>query len=331
MAELATRLAAWVDAGLITAEQADAIAAHERGGEVVRRSRTTGAEAIGYVGAALALGALFLLFGEIWQDLLVAGRLALVAVLTAAVLAGGLTLRRAAAGAMQRLSSVLCTASVAGSAWFTAIIAADALAWSETPVAIATSAVALAVAVALYVTGQRALLQLATLAALIALLLALSTLTPLPVDHRWQAAAVGALGAAWMLLARGGWHKPWLVADIAGAALVLIGLQVAAGGEVRVALLAAAVIAAGGFVAAAVVLDQLHLLVVGALGLFVTVPQLVFELFGDRLGAPATLLLVGLLLVVLAVGLGRARREVARGGVAPPPAPAHASGEDTDV
>ncbi|MEX0868209.1 MAG: hypothetical protein WD011_00920, partial [Nitriliruptoraceae bacterium] len=257
--------------------------------------------------------------------------LELVAVLPAAVRAGGLTGRRAAAGAMQRLSSVLCTASVAGSAWFTAIIAADALAWSETPVAIATSAVALAVAVALYVTGQRALLQLATLAALIALLLALSTLTPLPVDHRWQAAAVGALGAAWMLLARGGWHKPWLVADIAGAALVLIGLQVAAGGEVRVALLAAAVIAAGGFVAAAVVLDQLHLLVVGALGLFVTVPQLVFELFGDRLGAPATLLLVGLLLVVLAVGLGRARREVARGGVAPPPAPAHTSGEDTDV
>jgi di/tricarboxylate transporter len=53
-----------------------------------------------------------------------------------------------------------------------------------------------------------------------------------------------------------------------------------------------------------------HHLAVGAIGLFLAVPQLVIEWFGDAIGAPATLLLVGVLLVLLAVGLGRARREV---------------------
>jgi hypothetical protein len=44
--------------------------------------------------------------------------------------------------------------------------------------------------------------------------------------------------------------------------------------------------------------------------LFVVVPRLAFELFGDTIGAPATLLVIGLLLVALAVGLGRAGREI---------------------
>ena len=68
---------------------------------------------------------------------------------------------------------------------------------------------------------------------------------------------------------------------------------------------------AAALVGLAVVRDRLHHLAVGAAGLFVLVPQLVFDLFGDAIGAPATLLVVGLLLVLVAVGLGRARREVA--------------------
>ena len=50
-----------------------------------------------------------------------------------------------------------------------------------------------------------------------------------------------------------------------------------------------------------------HLLLVGAAGLFISVPRLVFELFADTLGAPVTLLAVGLLLILLAVGLARVR------------------------
>jgi hypothetical protein len=55
-----------------------------------------------------------------------------------------------------------------------------------------------------------------------------------------------------------------------------------------------------------------HPLVLGAGGLFVLAPQVVFELFGDAIGAPATLLVVGLLLVLVAVGLARAGKQVRR-------------------
>ncbi len=309
MNELDRRLAAWVDADIISSEQATAIAVHERGSQPAG-SRTTAAEAIGYVGAALAIGALFLLFGEIWSDLLIGGRIALVATLTAALLIAGLVVRRAATAAMGRLASVLLTGSVATFAWLAGIIAKDVLDLRSAVVGVVVSATALVVAVVLYVTRQGALLQLAVLASLIALLVSTSMLPQLPVDLPWQGGLVAAIGAAWMLLARGGWHQPRLLADFTGAALILIGGQIAAAQTIRIAALSLTVLAAAAFVTAAVRFDAFHLLVVGAIGLFAVVPQLVFEIFGDVIGAPATLLLVGLLLVLLAVGLGRARREV---------------------
>jgi hypothetical protein len=54
----------------------------------------------------------------------------------------------------------------------------------------------------------------------------------------------------------------------------------------------------------------------------------VFDLFEDTIGAPATLLVIGLLLVLLAVGLTRARREIAPGAHhdAPPSVPGTPAG-----
>jgi hypothetical protein len=330
------RLDAWVDAGLVSPEQAARIIAFEADGsrhtgwspavegasrDALQRTsatrsgsasqnRTSIAEAIGYVGAALALGAISLLLGQLWADLLVGGRLALVGVLTVAVFGAGLGLRGSSQPAMQRLTSVLLTATVAGVGWFAAVVADDVLELSWDATGASVGAAMLVVAAALYLWRGGALLQLATLASAVltaGMSLSLSTLTPDPI---WYGATFATIGVAWFLLAAGEWLAPRALGEITGALVALVGVQVAASDGPTVPVLAVGIVAAGGLVWLAVQRDQLRHLVVGALALFVLTPQLVFELFGDAIGAPATLLLVGLLLVLLAVGLGRARREV---------------------
>lgn len=327
MDTLTDRLRTWVAAGLLEPDQAARIADFEGAevsprpaslapaaagppGRTDRPGRITLAEAIGYVGAALALGAIGLLLGELWRDLLVGGRLALVAVLTVAVFGSAFALRASTSGAMRRLSGMLFTATVAGVGWFASVVGGDVLdlPWDRRGAVVATSM--LLVAAPLYLWRRGLLLQLATLATTVATAttwLSMGQLTPDPV---WYGVTVGAVGVAWFLLASGGWLVPRVPAEATGAFVALVGAQIASFDGPRVTALAVGLVVAAVLVWLSVHRDQLHHLVVGAVALFVLAPQLVFELFGDAIGAPATLLLVGLLLVLLAVGLGRARREV---------------------
>ena len=335
METMTDRLDAWVEAGLVTREQAERIRAYEGGGldtvpgpggsgsdgpaqppsgrDAPRRgptSRTSLAEGLGYVGAALALGAIALLLGELWRELLVGGRLALVGVLTVAVFGAGLALRTAAAPAMQRLTNVLFAASVAGVGWFTGVVTGDVIGmdWDTRGASVGTAMFVVAISLQLWRRGW--LLQLFSLfSALLAAGMLLSVIDP-QMDELWRGVTIGAIGLAWAILSRGGWLGPRVLGETTGALALLLGVQLAAWGDTRTAVLAVGVVIAGLLVVSAVSGDHLHHLVVGAIGLFAFSPQLVFELFGDRVGGPASLLLVGLLLVLLAVGLGRARREV---------------------
>jgi hypothetical protein len=115
-------------------------------------------------------------------------------------------------------------------------------------------------------------------------------------------------GAAWGLAGAGGWLGPRLSAEVAGAVVMLVGAQVlGATGWPRSAQVLAASLAIA-LVALSLLGSRVHLLYIGAVGLFISVPRLVFTLFADTFGAPATLLTTGVLLIVLAVGLGRIRR-----------------------
>lgn len=331
---LTERIDTWVEEGLVTPDQAARIVAFEgrdavpvgfspaTAGDVATggapapraapatRDRTSLAEAIGYVGAALALGAIALLLGQLWSDLVVGGRLTLVGLLTVAVFGAGLALRSAERGAIRRLTSVLFAATVAGVGWFAGVVAGDVLQldWTERGVGVAASM--LAVSSALYLWRSGALLQLTTLAAALLTVGTALSLPDLPPDPVWYGVAFATIGVAWFLLASGGWLAPRALGEVTGALATLLGVQVASVDGPTVAALAVGVLASVGLVWLSVHRDRLHYLVVGAIALFVLSPQLVFEVFGDAIGAPATLLLVGLLLVLLAVGLGRARREV---------------------
>jgi len=329
------RLDTWVEVGLVTRDQAERIRAYERGegqgmpvpvgadgppppphptarGTARRRpaSRTSLAEALGYVGAALALGAIALLLGELWRELLVGGRLALVGVLTVAVFGAGLALRTADAPALQRLTNVLFAASVAGLGWFTSVVTGDVLGmdWDARGASVGVAMFVVGISLQLWRRGW--LLQLLSLfSALLAAGMLLSVLDP-QMDELWRGVTIGAIGLAWAILSRGGWLGPRVLGETTGALALLLGVQLAAWGDPRTVVLVVGVGIAASLVASAVAGDHLHHLIVGALGLFAFSPQLVFEVFGDRVGGPTSLLLAGLLLVLLAVGLGRARREV---------------------
>lgn len=309
MNDLEARLARWVDAGIVDHDQARAIATFES--DRARATRSTSVpEAVGYVGGALALGAIALLVSNVWSQLLVPARLAVLGLLTVMLIAGGLALTARSAPSMQRLSSVLLTAAVAAIAWTTATFANDVMAWRDPLIATSIGGACTLAAGTFYALRQRALLQLALLASVLTLVLALVALPGLAAPAVWYGGLVAAVGAGWLLASFGGWLVPSVLAQIAGTGLVLIGAQVATIDPRNAITIAVGVAVAAAVVAVAVRVDALHLLIVGAIGVFVLLPQLVFEIFGDVVSAPAVLLIIGLLLVLLAVGLGRARHHI---------------------
>lgn len=355
MYDLETRLARWVAAGLVEPDQAEAITRFEARRDpstslphtasadgrapdgppsrhpagrpgTAHGSQVAGAEAVGYVGAALVLGALGRIVAEVWPELLAWGRLTLAALVAVLAFATAAALVATPRAALQRLVSVALTVGVIATAWLGGLVASELLGWREAPVAVAASGAAFAAAVPIYVWRRRALAQATALATTVALALSLVFLPRLEVTTSWVGLLLWGLGLAWLLAGRGGWLTPARLAGVLGGLLALLGAQVGSFGDARLLWLSLAIATAAALVGAAVYGDTLSDLVVGALGLFVLMPQLVFELFGDAIGAPAALLIVGLLLLLLAVGLGRAGQKVRR--VDPEPSAPAAGGPE---
>jgi hypothetical protein len=327
---LRDRVEAWTSSGIITREQADRIIELEtrpetrvvppagRRGEDARdeawpdargERRLRVAEVVGYVGAAFALGAIGLLVGELWSDLAVWARVALAGLLTVTALGAGVLLNARPAAAIRRLVGVLWLAGIAGVAWTTGVVAWEVIGVREAWLPTTIGAVALIVAGVLLLVGGHVLVQLATLVALGATttgtLVAIAPLEPGPLAY--GAMLVGG-GATWALAGAGRWLGPRVSAEVSGAVVMLIGAQVLTASSWPRPALVLAVVLAAVLVAVSLPGGRVHLLFVGAIGLFVSVPRLVFALFADTFGAPATLLTIGVLLIIMAVGLGRVRR-----------------------
>jgi hypothetical protein len=322
--DLDARLAGWVAAGLLREDQAAAIRRHEAGtsgagaiadarGDAATRAERGGwrpwlAEVVGYVGAAFALGALALILDDLWDRLAVGGRLALAGLLTLLVIGAGAAVSPRSAAPLRRLGAVLWTAGVAGTAWTTALAADGPLGVPERWQPTTVSGAALVVALVLLARGGHAAVQLAALVATGVLAVSLlDAAAPLPPSTTALGALLLGLGTAWALAGAGGWLGPRRVAEVAGTGLALVGTQVLAAADRPLPGLWLGLVLAAGLAALSVPTGRPHLLLVGAAGLFISVPRLVFELFADTLGAPVTLLAVGLLLILLAVGLARVR------------------------
>jgi MFS family permease len=312
MENLEARLEAWQSAKLITEKQGSAIRQFEAGKVAAQPPPSRGgplAEAVGYVGAAIALAAVAILLADRWKDLNLGGRIGIVGLLTLVVASAGFALRKSERDPLERLVSVLLTASVLGATWIVGILVAEMTAFHAYDVALICAAAALAMSVALYRWRARALPLLAMLASSLAIVIATFARPALSQEGTWGGLAAWALGAFWVMLAWGRWLKPEPIAAAAGSLLAIVGAIVgAATGHSNLAVLALGLLTAGALMTRAVLRGTTYLVAIGAVGVLIFIPWLVTDIFGNTIGALVSMAVVGLLLILVSVRLARGRK-----------------------
>ncbi|MFP5218410.1 MAG: DUF2157 domain-containing protein [Actinomycetes bacterium] len=153
--DLDRRLQEWVGDGLLTADQAERISAHEDGRHppAPRHDSLVG-EALSYVGAVLVLVAAGALSLRLWDDLSPAARAALVGAAAAVLLLAGTVAGRSADAAAQRMRGGLWVLSTVAFAGTLAVLSADAWSLDETDVVLVTTLGTLPFAAALWAAGR---------------------------------------------------------------------------------------------------------------------------------------------------------------------------------
>ena len=305
----------WVTAGLLTAEQASAIADHEAAPEappVKDEGPSVLTEVIGYLGAALIITAGGLVVDQFWDRITGWGQVLLTATITAVLIGAGWALRDRETPAIRRLVSLLWAAGVIGVA-FTVGVATGPAALDATNewAVVLTSTAVLAAAVPLYALRRSPLQLVAVAAGLMATAGSSLTFVPGELPAVYLGLPIWAIGAAWLLLTQDGWLTPQRTAQALGLLALGVGAQIMGTDSEPAAGLVLALVSTAAVLAIAVPTGSLVMLGFGVAGVLIFVPQAVFHFFGESLGAPIALLLTGLLLVGGAVGLVPLRREVA--------------------
>jgi hypothetical protein len=295
-------LARAVTEGIVTREQAEAIAALEDAPDAASRHGVV-AEVLGYLGGALAVVAALLLGREVWYELGPAVRVLLLAVVTAAVLAAGAVLGTRS-GPAGRLGGFLWAAAVPALAGTVGVAASDLFAVAFDVTAVLATGSALVLAGVLWWRRREVLQHVAAFAATIATAVAVLGL----VDELYRVLGplLWALGLLWMAAAASGRLRPEPAGWVLGALAVIAGPLGA--GTARSAWAVVGVLSAAALVVLGVRGHRRWLLAIGTAGLFVAVPVAVAEVFDTELGPLLGLLVVGLVLVALAVTLTRLRR-----------------------
>ncbi|HEX9888137.1 MAG TPA: hypothetical protein VGA69_01565, partial [Nitriliruptorales bacterium] len=265
-------------------------------------------EALGYLGGMLVAIAGGLLLAEHWDRLRYGAKLALVALLAVVLFSAGASLRNVLEPAAQRLVGFSWALTVGAVAWLVGLVGGrDGWALEEAPQALLVSAVAAILAAVLWAWHVRWQQHAVTFVAVTAVLVSLLSLPSHPPDPFFYGVAVAALSVVWVLLGEARLLQPPIVARWVGLLGLLAGLRVMpsegyVGQGLVIGMVAALVLLGLG------VLAELPLLLgFGSVGVFLFVPQAVFHFFGDTLGAPVALLLVGLLLIGTALLVVRAR------------------------
>ncbi|MET9273574.1 DUF2157 domain-containing protein [Kribbella sp. NPDC003557] len=291
----------WLAEGLITPAQADRMhhevdrPAADSPPADTHRSTSLVVEALAYLGGVIVLVAAGLISAQYWRALGDAGQLAVVGGAAAALLlAGGLVPSRSAPGV--RLRSVVWLLATAGAGAFLALFADIVLEFDGSAIGVVAGGGAALLALVLWwrlpVMTQQATFFVATMVTAGALVAQLTSNPQLP------GLAVWGTGAIWFLLGWRGTVKPRRPVQALAAAATLIGALMTLPTDAGMVLALCTVVAV---VVLAVVVRDLLLLAVGALGALNTLPVVVNEWFPGELAAPLVLLVVGALLVTAAV------------------------------
>jgi len=306
---LAAYLESWVAAGLISPEQAEAIGAHERRAAVAptpagERRVSLIAEALGYVGTALALAGAAVGLSQAWDDIPAWGRLAIAAGATALLLLGGLLLLRQTEPAFRRLQSVLWLLAAGAGAWALVVLGVEFLGLEDDErMVLLVGGGTAALAGVLWAVRRNALQHAALFVALHATLVGAVLCLPGEAPTWVYGLLVWAIGVAWALL---GWRRviePWWLAVALGSVGAMIGPSI--GINEYPWLLAVALATSIFLMVASVPSGQVPLLAVGTVGTFAYLTWAVMRYFSDTLGVPLALVIVGGVFIALAVVAGR--------------------------
>ena len=306
---LAAHLERWVAAGLISSEQAEAIGAHEREAAPARapageRRISLIAEALGYVGTALALAGAAVGLGQTWEDIPTWGQLAIAVGVTALLVVGGLILLRQTEPAFRRLQSVLWLLAVGAAAWALVVLGVEVLDLEDDErMVLLVGAGTAALAALLWIVRSTALQHGALFATLLAAFIGAVLCLPGEAPIWVYALLVWALGTAWALL---GWRRkiePWWLGIALGSVGAVVGPAV--GIDEYPWLLAVGLATSIFLMVVSVPTGQVPLLAVGTMGTFGYVTWAVFRYFGETLSVPLTLVVVGGVFLGLAVVAGR--------------------------
>jgi hypothetical protein len=311
-AALHDHLHLWVDASLISPDEADAIETfeHVTQPEAVPTPRRIPlvTEALAYVGIALAAAAGAVLLGDRWDEFTPAARAISIGASAAVVFLAGLSLLRSQDEAIARLASILwliATGLLAADAFLIAHDVLDMRGRAPTFVMGVTTTI---VGGALYAIRRRGPQQVGLLAGLFMLAGVVST------DLTVAFGAVWVVAVAWVVLGLAHRLPPSWTALVTGAVAALYAPLMMQQGSSHVGMwlgLATGV----AFIVASVLLHETVLLAFGAVGAFVYLIQVIARLFGGTAGMPIALLAVGA--VVLATAVWLARRSTRTGPRSP--------------
>lgn len=295
----------WIEAGLISSDEAEAIASFETAESVPGLGFL--AEGLGYVGAALAVGAGFLIAQNIWEDLSTAGRLSMIAALAVAMFGAGWALRTRPVPALQRLTDVLWVGATAATGAFAGLFGADVIGLVDEAIGVAVGLTSTVVGGVLWILRRRSL-ELIALA--VGLLITVMSATTMIFGGDLSPVIFGSIiwgiGAAFFAAGHFDRIAPVATAMVVGAVGIGFGSQVlSAEGDILGA--AFAVVTAGALMVYAVRQRDDLMLAIGGIMVLIFVPQLIFAVFGDSLGAPVALFLTGGALVVIAIAITKAR------------------------
>jgi hypothetical protein len=306
------RLAAWLDAGLITNEQAASIRAFEHGAAALTprpSGITIAVEAIAYLGVVLALAATFALWAQLdagtWE------RATLTVGVTVIACAAGWILGRGEDPGLVRLGSTLWLLAT-GTAAFGAASVIQAIDPTRITQGDVDEPMALAIGVAMAVVGwlgylirHHPITHIGAFAGTVGFAFAAALFWSVADQPHWIGVALAGIGIAWYLA------SPRLAGPEVGPTLATGALVVAPLFGVDRATDLALVL--GVAVSAATVALGIRAagwggLAIGGVALFGYSTAAIVHFFGDTIGAPLSLLIAGALLLVVAVVVTRLRR-----------------------
>jgi hypothetical protein len=307
-------LSEWEHETLISHAQAEAIRAFESGQARPRRRRVPlVAEALGYLGAALTVGATIALIGPNWNSMSHVARMVPFAVAAVASFSAGYLLRDATDPALARLASVLWTLTVGAVAATLAVALFDREVGDAGLEIFVLGVVTALVARILHVVRPSVPLVFALYAA---------TLTTAIGAGRWAvdggatwlepfpttvAVIVLVVSALWVVAGTTGTLVPATAAialGTVGAAYAPIMLF----GELEGLAFGLGIAVAIALLVGSVTMRNPAMLVVGVLALFGYLVGAIVRYLSDTAGLPIALLLSGVTLVVLAILAARLRR-----------------------